>query len=132
MGASKQNVYTEHQIQMANFFKVLAHPARLAIIDILSSDDTASFSNLYQRLDLAPATINQHLKVMFSGGFFEIHKKDNFIEVKISINYFKKQIDYLTLKMKEVRCLNLNEKSMYIKTTFSDFSFLYKENRNSS
>src|SRR5690606_41841125 len=58
MGITKSEIFTEEQNKLANYFKVLGHPARIAILQICN--------DLVDELGLAQATISQHLKELKS------------------------------------------------------------------
>jgi ArsR family transcriptional regulator len=62
MGASKSDFFTEKQNELANLFKAMAHPARVAIIEYLLSVDTCICGDIVNELPLAQPTISQHLK----------------------------------------------------------------------
>ena len=62
MGITKSNLFTKEQNELAALAKVLAHPARIAIIQHLISARTCINSDLVQELGLAQATISQHLR----------------------------------------------------------------------
>ena len=62
MGVSKSNFFTEKQNELANMFKALSHPARVAIIEYLLSVDTCICGDIVNELPLAQPTISQHLK----------------------------------------------------------------------
>ena len=47
---------------MANLFKALSHPARIAIVDYLLSVDTCICGDIVNELPLAQPTVSQHLK----------------------------------------------------------------------
>lgn len=68
MGASKKEFYTEEQIQMANMFKALGHPARIAIVEKLLENDNLNCSDLQTLIPLAKSTISYHLKELFEQG----------------------------------------------------------------
>lgn len=62
MGLTKSDLFTEEQNELANMAKVLAHPARIAILQHLIKAKACINSNLVDELGLAQATISQHLK----------------------------------------------------------------------
>ncbi|UYW00967.1 metalloregulator ArsR/SmtB family transcription factor [Flavobacterium agricola] len=64
MGITKSEIFTEQQNQLANLFKVLGHPARLAILQHIINQKACICTDLVQELGLAQATISQHLKVL--------------------------------------------------------------------
>ena len=61
MGVSRTDLFTESQNELARVAKVLAHPARVAILQYISSQDACICSDLVAETGLAQATISQHL-----------------------------------------------------------------------
>lgn len=53
---------------MAEFAKALAHPARVAILEILAESDMCICGDITERLPLAQSTVSQHLKALKSAG----------------------------------------------------------------
>jgi len=49
---------------LAEFAKVLGHPARIAILHLLSEKDQCINGTLVDEIGLAQATISQHLKAL--------------------------------------------------------------------
>jgi ArsR family transcriptional regulator, zinc-responsive transcriptional repressor len=62
MGITKTALFTDKQNQLAKVAKVLAHPARIAIIDYLIRANTCINGELVNNLGLAQPTISQHLR----------------------------------------------------------------------
>ena len=62
MGITKTSIYTKEQNELANYAKVLGHPARIAIVQHLLKEDTCICGDLVEEIGLAQATISQHLK----------------------------------------------------------------------
>lgn len=62
MGLTKTDLFTEEQNELAAIAKVLAHPARIAILQHLIKANACINSDLVAELGLAQATISQHLK----------------------------------------------------------------------
>lgn len=54
--------------RMAKVLKLLAHPYRLKIVDILESEESAPVHVLMARLDLPQAVTSNHLKKMLRVG----------------------------------------------------------------
>ena len=52
--------YTDNQEQLARFAKALAHPARIAILQFLASQQTCYFGDIHEELPIAKATVSQH------------------------------------------------------------------------
>lgn len=66
MGLTKTDLFTEEQNELAAIAKVLAHPARIAILQHLIKANACINSDLVAELGLAQATISQHLKELKS------------------------------------------------------------------
>jgi len=58
----KVKEYTAEQEQIARFAKAMGHPARIAILDFLASQDSCFFGDIHDELPIAKATVSQHLK----------------------------------------------------------------------
>jgi len=71
MGIAKTEIFTEHQNQIANYAKVLGHPARIAIIQHIFKTKSCICGNLVDEIGLAQATISQHLKELKSMGLIK-------------------------------------------------------------
>ncbi len=71
MGITKSNLFTEDQNQLAKVAKVLGHPARIAILDVLLTAETCICGDLVEELGLAQATISQHLRELKSVGIIQ-------------------------------------------------------------
>ncbi|WP_298341293.1 metalloregulator ArsR/SmtB family transcription factor [uncultured Algibacter sp.] len=66
MGVTKTQIFTDKQNDLAQFFKVLGHPARVAILQYVSKQNACICSDLVDEIGLAQATISQHLKELKS------------------------------------------------------------------
>ena len=71
MGATKELNYTEEQKRLAALFKALAHPARIAILQMLMQHRTCYCGKVTDMLPLAQATVSQHLKELKLAGFIK-------------------------------------------------------------
>lgn len=71
MGITKTDLFTKEQNELASMAKVLAHPARIAIIQHLVKANSCINGTLVQELGLAQATISQHLKELKSVGIIQ-------------------------------------------------------------
>lgn len=101
MGVTKRYIYTNQINDIANFAKVFAHPARVAIIKHISEHNGCICNDLVDEIGLSQATISQHLTVIGNVGFlkgrFEGKKKyyylntDRFDEAQIVLNSFFKK-----------------------------------------
>jgi len=71
MGVNKSEIFTDKQNRLALQFKVLAHPARLAILQYIINQKACICTDLVEELGLAQATISQHLKELKSIGIIQ-------------------------------------------------------------
>ena len=71
MGASKTEIFSEKQNRLAQLFKALAHPARVAIVQELLRTKACICGELVNDLGLAQATISQHLKELKAAGLIQ-------------------------------------------------------------
>lgn len=68
MGATKSDLFTKKQNELANMAKAIAHPARIAILQQLTKTNTCVCGGLVEELGLAQPTISQHLKELKNAG----------------------------------------------------------------
>jgi DNA-binding transcriptional ArsR family regulator len=71
MGISKTGFFTEEQNELANKFKALGHPARIAILQFIVKQGKCICSTIVDELPLAQPTISQHLKELKAVGIIK-------------------------------------------------------------
>lgn len=71
MGITKSQIFTEKQNNLAQIFKVLGHPARVAILQYIANQNACICNDLVDEIGLAQATISQHLKELKSIGLLK-------------------------------------------------------------
>lgn len=71
MGLTKSEIFTDEQNQLASWFKALAHPARVAILQYIIDQKACICGDLVDELGLAQATISQHLKELKNTGIIQ-------------------------------------------------------------
>ena len=71
MGASKTELFTKKQNELAAMAKAIAHPARIAILQKLVKANACICGDLVDELGLAQATISQHLKELKQAGLIQ-------------------------------------------------------------
>ena len=71
MGITKSDIFTDEQNRISILFKVLGHPARIAIIQHIIKQNACICNDLVEELGLAQATISQHLKELKSIGIIK-------------------------------------------------------------
>ena len=62
MTYAKTTAFTQEQQQLARAAKALAHPARVAIIQLLASKHTCISGDIAAELPLSRTTVSQHLQ----------------------------------------------------------------------
>jgi len=71
MGASRIDIYSENINNIAAVAKVFAHPARVAILQYISTQESCICNDIVDEIGLSQATISQHLKVINSVGLLK-------------------------------------------------------------
>lgn len=71
MGASKTDLFTREQNEIAAMAKALAHPARIAILQYLVKINACVCGDIVEKLGLAQATTSQHLKELKNAGIIQ-------------------------------------------------------------
>jgi predicted transcriptional regulator len=71
MGLSKTQIFNKEQNHLANIFRVLANPARIAILQYLSRQQGCICNDIVEEIGLAQPTISQHLKELKNIGLIQ-------------------------------------------------------------
>ena len=71
MGVTKSEIFTEQQNQISNLAKAFSHPARVAILQYISTQEACICNDIVDEIGLAQATISQHLKVINDAGLLK-------------------------------------------------------------
>ena len=71
MGLTKTDLFTKEQNELATACKVLGHPARIAILQFLSSSDMCITGDIVDEIGLAQPTISQHLRELKNIGIVQ-------------------------------------------------------------
>lgn len=66
MGVTKTQIFNQKQNELAIIFKVLANPARIAILEYISRQEACICNDIVDEIGLAQPTISQHLKELKS------------------------------------------------------------------
>jgi ArsR family transcriptional regulator, arsenate/arsenite/antimonite-responsive transcriptional repressor len=77
MGVSKSELFSETDNQLANWARVLANPARVAILRHIASQQACICNDLVEELHLAQPTISQHLKELKQAGLIKGNVEGN-------------------------------------------------------
>lgn len=68
MGLTKTQIFSREQNQLAGIFRVLANPARIAILQYLSRQQGCICNDIVEEIGLAQPTVSQHLKELKQSG----------------------------------------------------------------
>jgi DNA-binding transcriptional ArsR family regulator len=71
MGATKSYEFGAIENRIARYAKALAHPARIAIINLLVTRQTCVCGDLVDELPLSQSTVSQHLKELKDAGLIK-------------------------------------------------------------
>jgi len=71
MGTTKTEEFTIKQNKIAKYAKALAHPARIAILDLLMKKQACICGDIVDELPLSQSTVSQHLKELKDAGLIK-------------------------------------------------------------
>jgi DNA-binding transcriptional ArsR family regulator len=71
MGLTKVEEFTVRENKIASYAKALAHPARVAIIELLVKKQTCICGDIVDELPLSQSTVSQHLKELKNAGLIK-------------------------------------------------------------
>ena len=71
MGATKSYGFSVKENKLAKYAKALAHPARIAILQMLAKKTTCVCGDIVEELPLSQSTVSQHLKELKDAGLIK-------------------------------------------------------------
>ena len=71
MGATKTLEFTVKHNNLAKYAKALAHPARIAILQLLAKKQTCICGDIVDEIPLSQSTVSQHLKELKDAGLIK-------------------------------------------------------------
>ena len=71
MAHSRNEDYGDEQVRIARIAKALSHPARVAILELLSRQNACYCGDIVEELPIAQATVSQHLKELKASGLIQ-------------------------------------------------------------
>ncbi len=71
MGITKVESYSKETLVLAEVFKALGHPARLAIVEYLMAQGTCICGDVVNELPLAQASVSRHLQELKNAGIIK-------------------------------------------------------------
>lgn len=102
MGATKTDLFTKKQNEIAAMAKAIAHPARIAILQELLKANACVCGDLVDELGLAQATISQHLKELKNVGLIQGTIEGTSVCYCIDPKVWNRYKDMFSLFFKEV------------------------------
>jgi len=63
--------YPKREEQLAQFAKAMGHPARIAILKFLASQNCCFFGEIHKILPISKATVSQHLTILKNSGLIQ-------------------------------------------------------------
>lgn len=93
----------------AERLKALAHPARLAILEILAARGTCICGQLVSELPIAQATVSQHLKVLKEAGFIQGSvdgPRSCYCLAPAALTAFRDDLDRILGRLERAACCN--------------------------
>lgn len=71
MGATKSFEFTVKHNTLAKYAKALAHPARIAILQLLAKRNACICGDIVDEIPLSQSTVSQHLKELKAAGLIK-------------------------------------------------------------
>ena len=71
MTNNKTEQFSTKQKELASYAKVLSHPARIAIIQLLAEKKEIKTGNISDDLPISRTTVSQHLKILKNAGIIQ-------------------------------------------------------------
>jgi DNA-binding transcriptional ArsR family regulator len=86
--------------KMAGRLRAIAHPMRIAILELLSQGEELSVTEIYSRLDLEQAAASHHLNIMKNKGILKSKREGKKIYYSL-MNHTLSDIVYCISKCKD-------------------------------
>lgn len=103
MVVPKTDLFDKELQKRANLFKVLAHPARLQILQFLALSKTCITGDISEYFPLTRATVNQHVKELKDAGLICGHKEGAKIVYCLDLEKVNEMEEILTGLLEEMR-----------------------------
>jgi ArsR family transcriptional regulator len=95
--------YTIDNEQLARFAKAMGHPARITILEYLSSLECCYFGDIHNELPIAKATVSQHLKELKDAGLIQGEIETPKVKYCINKENWAKAQEYFDLFFKNTK-----------------------------
>lgn len=109
MAYNKKEEFSKVENLVADFAKALSHPARLAILKKLASENKCICGEIVEVMPLSQSTVSQHLKELKEAGIIQGEIEGASSKYCINWNILSKEIkamsDYFKqLKNSQIKC----------------------------
>ncbi len=108
MTNNKSDEFTEVQQELSAVAKALSHPARIAIIQLLSEKQEIKTGDISEFLPISRTTVSQHLKVLKESGIIKGSidglKIHYCLDMNILDNYRQKYNEFFTSSISNYLC----------------------------
>ena len=88
-----ENLDIEKLESFANMLKAIAHPMRIAIVDLLEKENSLSVSEIYNKLNIEQSIASHHLGILKDKGILVSKKKGKFAYYSLKHGNFGKIIE---------------------------------------
>lgn len=102
MVASKTDLFEKELQQRACFFKALAHPARIQIIQHLARTRTCLSGDISDMFPISRTTVNQHMQELKSAGIINSREIDGKIVYCLQLSKIQEMYDILSGFLQEI------------------------------
>lgn len=103
MAYSKRNEFSEDEIQIALVAKALAHPARVAILKLLSNGQCIC-GEIVDQLPLSQSTVSQHLKELKTAGLIKGDIDGPRVCYCLNMEVCSKSLVFFQSLFREIKC----------------------------
>ncbi|MBX2972692.1 MAG: helix-turn-helix transcriptional regulator [Flavobacteriales bacterium] len=90
-----ERVGSDRLLRVSEMLKVVAHPQRLAILDLLGAKDRICVSDMVDMLGIEQAILSQHLTLMRDKGLLEVERSGRYSYYHVAQPGFLKIIKQL-------------------------------------
>lgn len=128
MGATKKHIHNKEIIEMANLFKAMGHPARVAIVNNLLADEEANCKKLQDSIQLSQSTISSHLKILHEVGILDVKVEGNNAFYRVNKPVLSKVSTYLENVFHLIESKTLGKLGLHYNPVHSLFSQNFTNN----
>ena len=90
----KKNALDIQKLEMAaSKLRAMAHPMRIAIIDLLTANKKLTVTEIYERLSIEQASASHHLNILKNKGLLESKRDGKMILYSLKTNVLANVID---------------------------------------